>query len=700
MPRDYNHFRRAWGRAKTEFLNEEIRKGYSKAQAEENWRAERRRYKLLGVQYPNRQVIERLKQKTQKTHGNEDEAEDLFSGDFSLSEVLDAEETAYLNAAYDDYEKQQRPQSAPTVTKTATKRPPEPDTEEAGPSGVSAPKYPAVEPTNTGDNMATQSLITDFTEATMDTSGGNTGGGPGVVDNMGGGGGGLAGAGNNMFHNGFGGVSEPVDPEAFAYVQTYRRSYTIDTTFPETEDSEIAHEARIAITPGNTWDANATPQLDPWPTKFHDGKFNHMGVMFPYFVREAPMKPHEWNAHIDHHGYKLLEYGFELKNARLSIMNNPKKDATEVAPAPPSDARMWFHVDTTGDYGIPETYESADLQHNNYFTEEEITDPDPNKYSLPLTGTRTILVTPAEFTQLTTNRMWKKTADNKYMLAADPNSLYDIKRHPGYREFILSTTKPHQIGYSYKADLPIVEFPNKDSASLTMSTRGYKGYYTDFYNSSNTTTITMWPSVYAPFRDLQKDTTADAIINGMVHFYNTNITNYSHEIIDTDPISDPQQSLIDIIGKEPLRPPNPTVPAADKTDYGLIDELTHTKRKTKPQVYQSDNGLVRAAAVGRRPPLVQIGVYKEIEYRSSGPLIWRYVLTGQVEYWVKIKWYVQPRSFPVYYPIGPGGIWFNTVVPQDGSRWEELKYKAALRQKKRYLRNTTHSEGVSSYPWY
>lgn len=697
MPRNYDHFRRAWGRAKTEFLNEELRKGYTRNQAEENWAAERRRYKQLGIQYPNRATIQKYKQQTQKVHANQDQAEDLFSGDFNLEEVLDAEETAYLNAAYDEYEKK-NPTAPTSGSTTASKRPAPED--EPGPSGQSAPKYQATEP-----SMATTSRqppITDYTEATMETNqaGGNTGGGAGAVDNMGGGGGGLAGAGNNMFHNGFGGVSQPVDPEAFAYVETYRRSYTIDTTFPETEDSEIAHEARIEITPSNTWDVTANPNDERWSTRFHDGKFNHMGVMFPYFIREASMKPHEWNAQVDHHGYKLLEYGFELKNARLSIMNNPKKDATEVAPAPPSDARMWFHVDTTGDYGVPETYDIVDLQHNNYFTEEEITDPDPNKYALPLTGTRSVLVTPSEFTQITTNRMWAKTADNKYMLSKDPNSLYDIKRHPGYREFILSTTKPHQIGYSYKADLPIVEFPSKDAVSLTMSTRGNHGYYKDYLDSGKATEATMWPSVYAPFRDQQKDTTADPLINGIVHYYNTNVTNYSHEILDTDPITDDQQKLIDTIGKEPMRPPAPKVPAAETANYPLEGELAHTKRRTTSLPYQSDNSLVRAAAIGRRPPLVQIGVYKEIEYRSSGPLIWRYVLTGQVEYWCKIKWYVQPRSYPVYYPIGPGGIWFNTYTPVDGSRWEELRYKAALRSKKRYLRNTTHSEGVGSYPWY
>lgn len=267
---------------------------------------------------------------------------------------------------------------------------------------------------------------------TSQASGGGGGGFPGLNETMGlgGGGGGLAGAGNNEYFHGFAKSTVPRDPPDYEYVDTYRRPFQIHTEF----QSPNPVGATVYGNPVQFNDSTITAPFG-YKTKKYKAEVTHNAIHIPYWIMEASMKDHDWNKPPDHIAYQLLEIGFDIPNLRLNIMNNPRSNVNDVAPAPPADARLWTFVDVNNDYGILQNMSTQDISHNQRFQLEDFIQADSTLYNLPYVPTRTLFLDAPVASQILHNRNWVYNDTTVTSTSQDPHDLYDMKRHPGYKEF-------------------------------------------------------------------------------------------------------------------------------------------------------------------------------------------------------------------------------------------------------------------------
>lgn len=506
----------------------------------------------------------------------------------------------------------------------------------------------------------------------------------GQLDNIGrgGGGGGLAGAGNNQYFHGFAKSSKPRDPPDYEYVDTYRRPWQVHTQFPDIPATGYASTISKALVP---WTDTDTAGPLGYQTGIHWAEITRPSIMIPYWFMEASMKSHDWNKPADHVAYQVLEYGFDCPNMRLNILNNPKDTPEDVAPAPPADARMWTFTDIYNDYGIPEAHAAAACTHSNAFTTEDIIDTAYASYALPICPPRHIPLTPPYAQGILAERNWQD--DGTSYWTNDVNAIYDFKRHPGYHEMILSEAS---FGLSYKPNSPAVRFPHSEIQSLDGHTRVNNGYQV---TDTNAIAVTPW-SNYQKQQMLQDQLDlnnsqnagqryAAAQKTSEVEYYIANQSALFNDMRDNETASASYSAGIDQFTDKTVRPPG---------NAAIIGQAPLAKLRTKGREDVSDDGSVHAKHISKRPPMFMIGLFKELEYRSE-PKFWRYYLYGQVNYWVKIKWFVQPNRTECYIPIGLGGVY---TKPSDGISIQSRKWPILDKIKYRYTRkpllNTTAYE--------
>lgn len=470
------------------------------------------------------------------------------------------------------------------------------------------------------------------------------GGAPGnnATRGQGGTGGGLAGAGNNTLFNGFAGSTKPKDGEYFCYTDTYKRPFAIHSEFPTVDyTAGAAHMLReTQQTPDK-----GTALDEGYPSDYIEASCDHGGVFFPYWMVEASMKAQDWNKPNDHIGYEVVEYGFNVPNLRLSIMNNDRTEVTQVAPAPPADARMWIFVDTHNDYGLVRSYATNDVSHSNYFTEEDIIVENYERYQLPALGPRYFMLEPTVALHILQDRDW--SGDDSSYFAYDPNSLYDMKRHPGYKEFILSEAS---IGMKYSPKSPMIRFPHPPQGSMDMTMRQSNlGQNFSCDASTDVAILNMWQNVTAPLIDTNTNTSEDDVLeDAMFQFYCSNLSAYTKDLLTTDPIAGVEKSARDMYGSLPMR-----APVAGSVSLPLAT----SNIRSIGRYDINDEGSFHCSHVSKRPPIICIGVHKELEDQSDGPKFWRYYCYGQVEYTCRIKWHVDRKLAKPYLPIGLGGFY-------------------------------------------
>lgn len=512
------------------------------------------------------------------------------------------------------------------------------------------------------------------------------GGGPGMVDNMGGGGGGLAGAGNNQYHHGFAKSTQPRNPPDYSYVDTYRRPFQVHTQFPD----PAIPAAYIYNVATQQTDREVSGPLG-YQTSQLWGVVNHTGIFIPYWFQEASMKICDWNKPENHVAWKVEEFGFDCPNMRLNILNNAKDNPNDVAPAPPADARMWMFVDTFNDYGIPRAYNADQVAHNEYFKMEDINTVDVTQFELPKVGKRWFPLDPQVAHAILAGREW--SADGNTWVTNDSHALYDMKRHPGYHEFILSEAS---FGTSYKCTGPIIRFPHPGIQSIDGLMR-VSGAFTT--STSGINRVTQWPSFQKQELLQQQDdisgTVANATLNELaqkqneVQYYIANQSAIFDDMRDNETASASYNAGVDQWASYSVRPPG---------NAAVVGQAPLAKLRTVGRNDVSDDGMIHRTHISKRPPLFIIGLYKELEYREI-PKFWRYYLYGQVNYWCKIRWYVQPNRTKTYIPIGLGGVY--TTAEESGASHADRREIINSRYKYRYtmkpmLNSTAYDNSVFS----
>lgn len=523
----------------------------------------------------------------------------------------------------------------------------------------------------------------------------------GLKESRGGSGGGLAGAGNNMMFKGFAGTTKCRPDKPYTYEETFKRPFAIHTEFQTTD---ISPAAVLHLNPQNVPDF-ATPTLANYEDSYMIGECDHTGVTVPYWWMEASMKDRDWNKPMDHIGYKVIEYGFNIPNLRLSVMNNERVDVTAVAPAPPADARMWMFVDTNNDYGVVQSHQSTSFQHSNYFREEDILSAEFGRYNLPQLGRRFFIFPKSEGMTIAGDRQWDLNTDT--VSSADANMLYDFKRHDGYKEFTLSEAS---LGLSYKPNAPVIRFPHPPQTSVDycMKQQGITVTAAAALWNNNPKPagahldLHYWASTYQKFIEDFPQVGIDptSIMNmGEVNYYMANVSDYYGEIADKNPVNSfPEiQNAVNRVGSQPVRPL-----VMDPSTIQNITGMAHfSKIREISRADVTDEGAHHASGLSKRPPIFTFGVHKELEDQASNKVMfWRYYAYGQVEYYAKIRWYVNPQRYKSYIPIGPGGMYQNwdemeeadAKDPSNWSRYVQLIKRSNFRKGQNMLTNSTGTE--------
>lgn len=511
---------------------------------------------------------------------------------------------------------------------------------------------------------------------------------PGQNDTAGRGGtgGGLAGAGNNMFFQGFGGATKPRMPSAYTYTDTYKRSFQTHSLM----------QPRLSTTPAAVLNCKTLyltdqtqAELAGFPAGFIHGYCDHDGLFIPYDIMEASMKNCDWNKPMDHLAYEVVEFGFNIPNLRLSVMNNDRTTTTQVAPAPPADARMWMFVDVNNDYGMPMVIKQDNYQHNFDFAEEDFLIANAERYALPHVEYRHFRFDPNLVVPLLTgDPTWAGTDEDFIYHGESANALYDIKRHPGYHEFVLSEAS---MGLSYTPNSPVVRFPHPPQSSFDGNYRdSSKG---DWWDSGEVnSTIHQWQTTTAPQLEnaTQPDLATDAgvIALASVNYYVANVSAYSKNISDTNPITIPEHRYHDAVGSEPVRPYG---------DSTVIAGASSAVVRTGGRSNISDDGAVHCKHISKRPPIFMFGLYREFEDQSDGVKFWRYYLYGQVEYYCKIKWHVQPARFKPYLPIGLGGVYTQVNLTTQPALAAQLGRRYQLEARRLYRMTSAPISCATSY---
>lgn len=684
-----------WGRAKTNFIRQQMAQGRTLEMAKMNWIRARADLKARHIHYPPASLH----------RGEMDVPEERVKP--GAKRTIDLDKIDPQQPGGSGTKRARKPVDEADILQPAEGEEVLPEgefeeltdsqieqllTEEIQEDALTQPLRPLtpdpVNRANTLQEMTTQPTIPEMmdqsrgsrkrpAEGSVQDLADNVGDGPdaGQLDNIGrgGGGGGLAGAGNNQYFHGFAKSTRPREPPDYEYVDTYRRPWQVHTQFPDIPSDNKTSVISKAQVP---WTDTAESGPLGYQAGIYWAEINRPSIMIPYWFMEASMKQHDWNKPADHLAYQVLEYGFDCPNMRLNILNNPKDTPEDVAPAPPADARLWTFTDIYNDYGIPEAHKTADCTHSVGFTSEDIIDTAYDSYALPICKARHIPLTPPYAQAILNERGWEEDTDSYYH--KDDNAIYDFKRHPGYHEFILSEAS---FGLSYKPASPIIRFPHPEMQSIDGHTRVNNNYATQ---QSNWQQVTPWQNIQK--QQYLQDTlqpneaatfkarAASAQATSEVEYYIAGQSAYFNDMRDSETASASYSAALDQFTDKSVRPPG---------NAAIIGQAPLAKLRTKGREDVSDDGSVHAKHISKRPPMFMIGLYKELEYRST-PKFWRYYLYGQVNYWVKIKWFVQPNRTECYIPIGLGGVYTkpsDTVLKRSGRADAIID-----RQKYRYTR--------------
>ena len=280
--------------------------------------------------------------------------------------------------------------------------------------------------------------------------------------------------GNNVLYQGFGGSTSRPNPDFIVVKKTFKRTFTSTINFTKQRKAEM----ELLLNDNDNGWPNAIS--DPSIAKF---TVNHGGHIIPYWYKQASTKPEDWNLPDEFIGYRIKKFGFNFNNMQLHVINNNKSNTAEVPVTAPPNARIWTFTDVHNDYGIPEHHTKTYARYEECMNIIEYR-------NLSIQPDRHIYMGSDPAMHMI-NEGWLY-GNNKFT-ALTPNYIYDMKKHPGYRECVISSGG-FALEYACEST-PLCLFPGESSHSLDFtSLTGIPKVENYQCSNKNINNLEVWPT--------------------------------------------------------------------------------------------------------------------------------------------------------------------------------------------------------------
>ncbi|GFO18435.1 hypothetical protein PoB_004494000 [Plakobranchus ocellatus] len=192
---------------------------------------------------------------------------------------------------------------------------------------------------------------------------------------------------------------------------------------------------------------------------------NHGGNTLPYWKRGASTCDEDFNQPNSVIGFRCINMGFRVPRIEIATCPGDRTTDHEMPMNPPLQTEMWMFVDSEGDYGVPQVHDTGDTAKERQFRSHNKDFRDYLYGQVPTMPDRL--------------QVWDKQvllesarACNSYDHATkaftidDPNHIYDMTRHPGYRVLSASDAAAFSLEFTPGAGQKFTMFPHKQVADM------------------------------------------------------------------------------------------------------------------------------------------------------------------------------------------------------------------------------------------
>ncbi|GFO18432.1 hypothetical protein PoB_004493700 [Plakobranchus ocellatus] len=385
---------------------------------------------------------------------------------------------------------------------------------------------------------------------------------------------------------------------------------------------------------------------------------NHGGNTLPYWKRNASTCDEDFNQPNNVVGFRCINMGFRVPRIEVSTCPGDRTTDHEMPMNPPLQTEMWMFTDTEGDYGVPQIHDSKHPEYNirfeshnddfrNYFEGEVPTMPN----RLQVWDKQVLLETARACNK------YDHTSEN--FTIKDPNHIYDLTRHPGYRTLSASDGEAFALDFSPGPNQKFTMFPHKQVADLN-GVRGSTGTsWKDDYKVWNKdenkySEMDDWPInfIKTPVSDKRFDYNCDGGVVTQVrlaHWTKSCGSRGKYDEISKDyrhPTQDycysKQTGYLLDAGKDML-----VYEAGLKDNAGGYCVSHHIVSGVTPDGHSND--------VTVRPPYFMFGVHPDYERKASGIYPYKYFANMNITYFSTVEWLISSPA-PSWIPLGPGGV--------------------------------------------
>ncbi|GFO18446.1 hypothetical protein PoB_004495100 [Plakobranchus ocellatus] len=382
---------------------------------------------------------------------------------------------------------------------------------------------------------------------------------------------------------------------------------------------------------------------------------NHGGNYFPYWKRGASTCDEDFNQPNNVIGFRCVNMGFRVPRLEVSTCPGDRTTDHEMPMNPPQQTEMWMFVDTKGDYGVPQLhdpdteYGTRFRGHNddfhNYFEGEIDTMPD----RLQIWDKQVLLEVGRSCNSY-------DHATKEYKIK-DPNQIYDMTRHPGYKELSASDATAFAMDFTPGPGQQFNMFPHRQVADMN-GIRGSTGvrFSTDETNLKTDNAAKYmcdWPINYVKTTKSSSRYGHDndgGITNQIRLAYFQSSIGCNRKQDDTClPYRHPtQQYTYHKSGPEGGTGKDMQVKDAKlDDDYGGYTCTQYILSGLTPDGHGNN--------IKVRPPYFMFGVHPDFERRSAGIFPYNYFANLNVTYHSTVEWLIASPA-PSWIPLGPGGV--------------------------------------------
>ncbi|GFR75904.1 hypothetical protein ElyMa_000467900 [Elysia marginata] len=374
---------------------------------------------------------------------------------------------------------------------------------------------------------------------------------------------------------------------------------------------------------------------------------NHGGHTFPYWRRNASTCEEDFHQPPNVIGFRCATMGFNVRRMEVAVCPNDRTSDHEVPMTPPTTTQMWMFVDTNKDYGVPQIHQttnhdtsfgSHNYDFNNYHEGEIPTMPD----RLQVWDKQMLL----ELNR--TQNSYNHTTD--VFTTTSPYDIYDLKRHPGYRELDATEATSFSMDYS-PTNTGFTFFPHRQVADLS-GYRGATGIRKDedmekYTDTADLTDMVDWPINFIHTDKAHKrvKSSNDGQTISQLHLAYLQQKSGRNGKMDNDNLEfrqPMQQYTYHKTGSQDMLVFNPAYDS-NNGSYTVSEFLVKGV---------SPDGKVQDCT--DRPPYFMFGIHPDFERKASGIHPYNYFANVNVTYYSVVEWLIATPT-PSYIPLGPAG---------------------------------------------